>query len=221
MSIKRQKLLEIVYENLDTEQFKQNTDTNLLKYLSSKIILKDPTDNCIMRAKPSDYIGMARGKSLFNTKKGNGLPIGNLTSQLYSNVYLNLLDQFVKRKLKMTHYGRYVDDLYIVSKDKEKLLHAITEIRTFLKDELGLSLNEGKTTLKEAKLGVEFLGAYVKPWRVYVSNQCIKRVTNKLKNDTGMKTKEELRQSYISRIGFFKQFNSYNITKRLFYSGQN
>lgn len=59
--------------------------------------------------------------------KNCGLPIGNLTSQLFSNVYLNTLDQYVKRVLKSKHYGRYVDDLFIVSKDKEFLHDCITK----------------------------------------------------------------------------------------------
>ena len=217
MSINRKKLLDIVLKRLDTEPFKQSTDTELLKYLSVKIISKDPTNGCIMRSKPSDYAGMAKGKSLFNAPNGNGLPIGNLTSQLYSNVYLNLLDQFIKRKLKMKHYGRYVDDLFIVSKDKEKLLECVSKIRAFLKEELHLSLNEGKTIINEVKRGVEFLGAYIKPWRTYISNQCLRRIKTKLTIDIKMKTKEQLRQSFVSRLGFLKQFNSYNIARRIFY----
>ena len=59
---------------------------------------------------------------MFYAKPNCGLPIGNLTSQLFSNVYLNLLDQFIKRVLKIKHYGRYVDDGYLLYHNK-KYLH--------------------------------------------------------------------------------------------------
>ena len=68
--------------------------------------------------KRADWIGLDRSKSLFYTEDGCGLPIGNLTSQLLSNVYLNLFDQFMKRVLHCKHYGRYVDDSFVVSRDR-------------------------------------------------------------------------------------------------------
>lgn len=218
MSINREILLKIVKEEL--EKIKQKTQTldfELLEFLSEKIIDNDPTKNCFVLAKKEEYLGLSKGKSLFTCKRGCGLPIGNLTSQLFSNVYLNRLDQYVKRKLKMRHYGRYVDDLFIVSTDKGKLLDCISKIRTFLQGELGLELNEWKTVLNEAERGVEFLGAFLKPNRTYVSNQCLRRIRTKISTDKKCKTKEQLRQSYISRLGFMRQFSSYNVSKKLFY----
>ncbi len=76
---------------------------------------------------------------------GCGLPIGNLSSQLFSNVYMNVFDQYVKRKLKCHHYGRYVDDAYIVSDDREYLNNLISEITSFLEEELGLKVHPYKT----------------------------------------------------------------------------
>ena len=92
---------------------------------------------------------MPKSKSLFYTDENCGLPIGNLTSQLLSNVYLNILDQYIKRVLKCKHYGRYVDDFYIVSQDKEKLLSYIPLIKSFLKEELLLDLHMGKTSAEQ------------------------------------------------------------------------
>lgn len=218
MSIDREILLKIVKEEAEKIKNKtQDIDFELIDFLSEKIIMNDPTKNCIQLAKKEEYVDLPKGKSLFTCKKGCGLPIGNLTSQLFSNVYLNRLDQFVKRELKIKHYGRYVDDLFIISKDKENILSSISKIRCFLKNELGLSLNEGKTTITDVKRGVEFLGAFIKPYRTYISNQCIHRIKRKLQYDKQVKTKTELRQSYVSRLGFFKQFNSYNMAKKIFY----
>lgn len=218
MSIDRKLLLNIVKG--ETEKIKkkvQNIDFEMIDFLSEKIITNDPTKNCKKLARDEEYIGLSKGKSLFTCKPGCGLPIGNLTSQLYSNIYLNRLDQFVKRKLKMKHYGRYVDDLFIVSMDKNKLLRCVSQIRDFLKEELHLELNEGKTHICRVKDGAEFLGAYIKPYRTYISNQCVRRVKTKLAADLKVKSKEQMRQSYISRLGFFRQFNAYNLALKVFY----
>lgn len=68
----------------------------------------------------------------------------------------------------MWHYGRYVDDFYVVSTDREWLMGLIPIVKGWLKEELGLSLNEGKIILRRAGMGVEFLGAFIKPNRTYV-----------------------------------------------------
>ena len=89
----------------------------------------------------SDWNGLPSSKSLFYAAPGCGLPIGNLTSQLFSNIYLSVLDDYVKRVLRCRHYGRYVDDFYIVGCCKEELLATIPMIRGFLSRELGLKLH--------------------------------------------------------------------------------
>ena len=217
MTIDRKLLLNIIGRHLERGKFKENLDIDLIRYLSEVIVLKDPTENCAMKSGREDYIGLAKGKSLFNQEKGKGLPIGNLTSQLFSNVYLNELDQFVKRQLKMKHYGRYVDDFYIVSSDKDKLHWCVGEIRKFLESELALGMNEGKTVIRDVRYGVEFLGVFIKPGRTYISNQCARRIKAKIEEDSKTKTKEEMRQSYISRLGYMKKCNAYNFVKKMVY----
>ena len=83
-------------------------------------------------------------KTLRGTPANCGLPIGNLTSQLFGNIYLNSLDHFIKRDLKIRCYGRYVDDMYLIHSDKRVLKQAITEISKFLKDRLKLTLHPKK-----------------------------------------------------------------------------
>lgn len=85
--------------------------------------------------------GLPKDKSLFYAKQDCGLPIGNLSSQFFSNIYMNVFDQYVKRELKCCHYGRYVDDAYIVSDDRECLKKLIPEISQFLSRKLGLEIN--------------------------------------------------------------------------------
>lgn len=90
-------------------------------------------------------------------RKERGLPIGNLTSQLFANVYLNQLDVFVKEKLKVKRYIRYMDDFLILSDNKKELQEILNKVITFLDEELKLSLND-KTRIFPVRLGVEFVG---------------------------------------------------------------
>ena len=228
INIRKDILLKIVNEELDkfeykfcnkeqTKQCGEILDFDLLRYLSKEIIMLDPTSNCKQNATAKDYIGLPLYKSLFGVDRIKGLPVGNITSQLFSNIYMNRYDQFVKRVLKVKHYGRYVDDSYYVSKDKQFLLNLIPQITKFLKTELDLDVNQGKTHLIEVKYGVEFLGAFIKPFRTYISNQALYRMKKSIKeNETNMTSQQKV-QSAISRIGLLKQYKSYNIIKELFY----
>lgn len=114
------------------EKIEKVTSFEFAEYLTRTIILYDPVENSEFRGNLTDYYGLARSKSLRNAPPDCGLLIGNLTSQLFSNVYLNVLDQYIKRELKCKHYGRYVDDGYIVDTNKENIKRAISLIRKFL-----------------------------------------------------------------------------------------
>jgi hypothetical protein len=92
------------------------------------------------------------------------LPIGNLSSQFFANVYLDGLDQMIKRRLQQRHYVRYVDDMVIVHPDPKVLLRTATEIRVHLAG-VGLALAEGKTFITPAHLGVDFVGQVIRPYR--------------------------------------------------------
>ena len=87
-----------------------------------------------------------------------GLPIGNLTSQFFANLYLNELDYFVKFDLRAKFYIRYMDDFIIFENDREKLVEFKTRIRNFLKIKLALELHEGKSQIYNTKNGIKFLG---------------------------------------------------------------
>lgn len=100
-----------------------------------------------------------------------GIPIGNLLSQLFANIYLNELDQFVKHELKIKHYVRYVDDFIILEKDKQKIKEIISKIKKFLAEELCLTLKDEKIHINKIKFGVDFIG--------YVSFKRIVRVRSR------------------------------------------
>ena len=107
-------------------------DLDLVDFLLKVVIFNDPTKNCIVKGSKSDWQGLPKSKSLFYAKLNCGLPIGNLTSQLFGNVYLAGFDNFVKRELKVKFYGRYVDDFILFHQDGERLKAFVPVLTAFL-----------------------------------------------------------------------------------------
>lgn len=189
-------------------------DLDFLKWLTGEIVLLDPTENCTMVGDKSTWDGLDPQKSMLHLEKGLGLPIGNLTSQLFSNVYLNALDQFMKRRMKCRYYGRYVDDAFVISHDKGLLQRIAPEVRAFLKDELKLTLHMGKLTIREVHQGAAFLGSYVKPYRIYTSRRSLQRMMKKIEAiDTARHAKTLHRVN--SYLGILSHTASYRIRRRI------
>lgn len=97
-------------------------------------------------------------ESFSSVRPPMGLPLGNLTSQLFVNIYMNEFDQFMKHKLKIKHYIRYADDFVIFSENEEWLIDLIPEIKEFLGRKLKLELHPDKVFIKTLASGVDFLG---------------------------------------------------------------
>ena len=138
-------------------------DYETVLFLLHRVVFLDPTKGCRIKGSRDDWKGLPDSKSLFKSTPGCGLPIGNLTSQLFSNVYLNELDQFVKRNLGFRHYGRYVDDFYIVDESRDRLSAAVPLVADFLHSRLHLNLNYRKVKIVPVECGVPFLGAVIFP----------------------------------------------------------
>lgn len=94
----------------------------------------------------------------FQTESGKGLPLGNLTSQLLVNVYMNEFDQFMKHKLKAKYYIRYADDFVLLSQNKSYFVDTLQSIRAFLSDKLAVQLHPKKVSVETLSSGVDFLG---------------------------------------------------------------
>ena len=222
MHIDRRRLLDITLGQLRRMAVRSpwcsQVDMNFVEWLTEVIILQDPTANCRRRGSLLDWQGLPHDKSLFHSPPGCGLPIGNLTSQLFSNVYLNELDQYAKRVLRCRHYGRYVDDFYVVSADREWLLSLQQPFVRFLNENLGLTVNQGKTRLCDVRQGVEFLGAYLKPRRRYVSNSTLGRMERKIPALARLDYPEQLRSRLNSLLGLLSHCRSYSLRRRLFLS---
>ena len=197
--------------------WRERVDMVFVEYLTRIIILQNPIDDCRRRGTLLDWWGLPDSKSLFCSDEGCGLPIGNLTSQLFSNVYLNEFDQYVKRVLKAKHYGRYVDDFYVVSADREWLRSLQRPMAAFLESHLGLTLNTDKTVICDVRQGVEYLGAYLKPRRRYVSRASLSRMEAKVPGLAAVADGEQLRSRLNSFLGILSHYKSYRIRRALYY----
>lgn len=140
-------------------------DTGWWRDLARLVLFHDPRPEAILRDTPQRMALVPRRKSLLGQPAHLGLPIGNLSSQFFANVYLDALDQFVKHELRARHYIRYVDDFVLLHESPQWLNAALAQIAAFLPRTLGISLNDGKTILQPVDRGVDFAGQVVRPWR--------------------------------------------------------
>ncbi len=144
----------------------------------------------------------------FETVSGKGIPLGNLTSQLFSNVYLDPLDQFVKRTLRVKHYLRYADDMTILSRDREYLEECRDRIAEFLARELRLELHPDKMTIGRWHEGIDVLGYVHFPFHAVLRTKTKRRMMQKLflKKETCPEDEERetsfacTRQSYLGLL---------------------
>ena len=148
-----------------------NFDLPLVLSLIEKTIFNDPTINCIIKGNKNDWNGLPKTKSLFHASKNCGLPIGNLTSQLFGNVYMNSFDHWIRRELGIKYYGRYVDDFVLIHQDKNILQSIIPRIAGYLDANLKLTLHPDKIYLQHYSKGLKYLGTVIKPHRIYIANR--------------------------------------------------
>ncbi len=140
--------------------------------------------------------------SFSSGEKGVGLPLGNLTSQLFVNIYMNEFDQYVKHKMKAKHYIRYADDFVIISRDREWLCNLIPQIGDFLWYRLKLRLHPDKVSIGTIAAGVDYLGWVSFPDHRIVRTLTKKRMFRRLKDVDG---KVETVRSY---LGLLKHGNA-------------
>lgn len=149
-------------------------------------------------------------KSFHSTKEDVGLPLGNLTSQLLVNIYMNEFDQFIKRKLKVKYYIRYADDFVIMSENKEWIEKDILpQISNFLKEQLKLSLHLNKVSINTLASGIDFLG-----W-VHFPNHRVIRTVTKRRMWKRIKLKEGKIDTVQSYLGLLSHGNARKITNEI------
>lgn len=154
-------------------------EAETLLWLTGRILAQEPAEAAIYQGAPSRRERVPRHKRLSLTPDGFGLAIGNLPSQLFANIYLNELDQFIKHRLRCKGYVRYVDDFVLVHRDASQLAQWRDDISAFLGDALGLRLRDGGR-LDSVYRGVDFLGYIVRPRYRLVRNRVIQHLDERL-----------------------------------------
>jgi len=155
--------------------------------LAETILLHDPRQNFEYRGDAAMLDKVPTHKRLTNQPAHLGLPIGNLSSQFFANVYLDALDQFVKHRIGARHYIRYVDDFVLLHESAQWLNDALAQIDAFLPAQLHARLNPKKTILQPIARGIDFVGHVIKPWhrttRRRTTRNAIERVLHRLQID--------------------------------------
>ena len=189
----------------DIRKFFANIDHKVLKEILARYIKDENVILLFSRVIDSfsfNPIGLAYGVK--------GLPLGNLTSQLLVNIYMNEFDQFVKRELKVKYYIRYADDFVILSEDKKYLENMLIKISNFLEKKLKLNLHPDKVYIKTIASGVDFLGWVQFSHHRVLRTSTKRRMLKKLENNPKIETV----QSY---LGMLKHGNSYKLVKNMSY----
>lgn len=147
--------------------------------------------------------------SFHSTRDGVGLPLGNLTSQLLVNIYMNEFDQFVKHKLKARHYIRYADDFVFLSTDKQWLESLLLKVESYLGEHLRLTLHPDKVSIRTVASGVDFLG-----W-VHFPDHRVLRTTSKNRMFRGIGASQEKDATVQSYLGLMSHGNTKKLQQKV------
>jgi retron-type reverse transcriptase len=156
----------------------------------------------------------------FHKETGKGVPLGNITSQVFANIYLHELDKFVAKELGIKSYIRYNDDFIVLGNDKKKLFADIQKIKIFLQEKLALELPEEKTTFRKLGWGIDFCGCIVLPNAVLLRNKTKTRMFVKINSIAQKAALEKISQSDFSVIlnsyfGLLSHCRTYNLKSKI------
>lgn len=169
--------------------------------LAETILFHDPRMNYEFRGSPDMIELVPPHKRLTSQPAHLGLPIGNLSSQFFANVYLDALDQFVKHQLHARYYVRYVDDFVLLHESPQWLNQALASITKFLPERLHAHLNPSKTILQPVDRGVDFVGHVIKPWCRKTRRRTVGEAIRRIKAIPA----DELFETANSYLGLFRQ----------------
>lgn len=188
---------------LDIKKFFANVDHEILiRLLQQKI-------------KDSDILWLLRNViDSFHSESGErkGIPLGNLTSQVFANIYMNELDQFMKHQLRIKYYIRYADDFVILDTNKQSLETLVTSISQFLKNNLKLDLHPSKIIFRRLDWGIDFLGYIILPYYILPRTKTKRRIFKKLKEKVDEPNFNQSLQSY---LGYLSHASSFKLTQKL------
>ena len=198
----------------DVQKFFDSVDHQILLNIIQKKIV-DPDAVWLLRKVIESFA--TTQTTLFDRQ---GLPIGNLTSQLFANAYMDKLDQFMKHYLRVRYYARYTDDFVVISTSKEYLKGLVEPIRGFLGDTLRLKIHPKKISIRACHRGIDYLGYITLPHYRLLRNTTKRRLFRKLKERivayrNGVISEDSLSQSLQSYLGVLSHANAYHLTEDL------
>jgi len=153
-------------------------------------------------------------------RRGAGIPIGNLTSQIFANIYMNELDQYIKQELREKYYIRYADDFLVLSQDKKHLKGLISELENFLCGKLSMHLHPNKLFLINIYQGIDFLGYVLLPkhkvMRTTTKRRMLKKMSKNFTDFMNEKTKfEDMNQVFQSYFGIMGHGNCHKLQTKI------
>ena len=207
---------QVAKRNYGTKAYIVKTDISKFFYSMDREILNNLLKKKIKCKQTLNLLG-----SIINSSPGDiGLPLGNLTSQLFANIYLNELDQFCKRILKIKYYVRYADDIVIIVENKKRAQQVLEDMKRYIDKYLHLSLHPEKSKVFPLAQGVNSIGFKIHPTHKLLRNDCKKRIKRKIKKmphliQEGRMTIEKANQMLGSWTGHVRYGCSYNFIKKL------
>lgn len=225
MSIDKRKLYEVIYNLLLKKYEKGSKELEWMAWVLKLIIFNMPQRNCIKKQSDNHWKDLPKDKSLFYCDENHGIPIGNLTSQIFANLLMSEFDHYIKDFLHIEYYGRYVDDFFIIMKDKEKLKE-ITRLIKIKLNSMGVLLHPKKHYLQHYSKGVQFIGGIIKPNRTYISNRTKNNFYISVRkfgmyaesNNLEIDEIQYIFNSINSYLGFLKHHKTYNIRHKVLFS---
>ncbi|MBR1809642.1 MAG: hypothetical protein IJ776_09695 [Paludibacteraceae bacterium] len=227
MRINKPKMYQAICDLLDKRGNFDEESKTFMKHVIWLIVFNRPQDNCIRKQPKSAWKCLPKDKSLFSCEADYGVPIGNLTSQIFANLFMSAFDHWIKDTLGIKEYGRYVDDFYIVMLYSQVLVALIPQIRKFLSD-YGVTLHPHKVSIQEVEKGIQFLGQVIKPYGRLVARKTIGTLYTKLQTFDdfiewhkvhGERLSEEDIEYIVSSVnsyyGYFRQSKSYRLRKKI------
>ena len=184
-------------------------------WLCRVILHHDPVQNVYVRSPPALMARIPQYKSLFYSGGAKGLPIGNLSSQFFANVYLNPLDQFAKRALKLRWYARYVDDVVALGHSGEAMFGAYERMAEFARARLLIEFHPKKVSTNRIEQGVNFVGYIVKPHRKYIRRSTLQTLQAKLCQPELAEDAASLRATVNSYFGIMRHADAYRERAKL------
>ena len=199
----------------DVRRFFDSIDHSVLL----EILLERIADTDVMHLLETIVESFPAGQlSIFERRKG--VPIGNLTSQLFVNIYMNVFDQFMKHECKIEHYARYTDDFVVVSGDRDALVGLLPKIKSFLGKRLHLELHPKKVFICQPHQGIDFLGYVLRRnssvLRTKTKNRMIKKLAMRVSDyNAELISANTLRQTLNSYLGVLSHANGYGLAEKI------